>query len=250
MGKKIKEDLSVYILIDRSGSMGGARWEHAISSVNTYTNELKSNKKLKARVTVAAFDSQLSTAAASPSNNIHAGVFGTPLPSLPNFTVPSYTFPINNEVGRSTTSFDIIRDSVLVGPKYKNISNTELKPRGGTPLYDATGMLLNLADKNNNEKTVIIIVTDGEENQSTNYNLNTIRDRIATCQHRGWEVIFMGAEFNADTIARSYGLSEGKVINPSLRNMNETMSFYATASANYVGGREIDTMAVKKGFER
>lgn len=142
-------------------------------------------------------------------------------------------------------SFDIIRDSVTLS-KFKDLSPTETSPRGGTPLYDSTAKLINLAEAVGNEKTVIIIMTDGEENSSKAYTLQAIRDRIVTCKARNWEVLFLGAEFNADNIATQYGLSKGKVINTTLENTSRSMDFYAKASASYADfGTAVDTMAVK-----
>ena len=71
------------------------------------------------------------------------------------------------------------------------------------------------------------------------------------CQSRGWEVIFLGANFNADTQARSFGISANKVINSSLRNMDNTMKFYAGATASYASNKgEIDTMAVRDSLSK
>ena len=224
--------LSAYILLDRSGSISGSRWEGAIGAINTYVHGLRT-AGTDAEITLATFDSN------GPSNwggQVRLG--GAQMARAFNAEVVD------------PNSFDVIRDKVSI-KKFKDVGINETSPRGGTPLYDSTAKLLNLADKNNNEKTVIIIMTDGEENSSKTYNLASIRDRIATCQARGWEVLFLGAEFNADTVAQNYGLSAGKVINTSLRNMDATMNFYATASADYtVSGKAVDTRAVKASLAK
>jgi len=38
--------LSAYILLDRSSSMAGARWENAIGSINQYVKSLKEERFL------------------------------------------------------------------------------------------------------------------------------------------------------------------------------------------------------------
>jgi von Willebrand factor type A domain len=224
-----KNNLAVYILLDRSASMAGERWETAIGSINEYVTTLK-NEKTKANITVATFDSsnvghQTYARPANWSNNSLRGIGS----SDPN-------------------SFDLLRNDVAIS-KFALLSPQDSSPRGGTPLYDSTAKLLNLAEKNNAEKTVIIIMTDGEENSSRTYTLSAIKDRIATCQHRGWEVIFLGAEFNADHTASTYGLSSTKVINSSTRNMKDSMAFYASATTAYgTNATAFDTSSVKEKF--
>jgi uncharacterized protein YegL len=220
--------LSAFILLDRSSSMSGARWENAIASINKYVDTLKTDK-VDADITLAAFD-----------------YHGTPQPNYAGIQVGGLQMrPIEPFAQQDGFSFTVLRDKANI-KKFKTLQPGEVAPRGSTPLYDATARLINMADSANNEKTVIIIMTDGEENCSRQYNLSSIRDRIATCQKRGWEVLFLGAEFNADHIASSYGLAAGKVINTSLRNMDASMSFMAASSTNYTRtGEAIDTLSVK-----
>lgn len=221
--------LSAYILLDRSASMAGAKWESAIGSINSYIDTLK-KEGVEAEVTIAAFDSAYERTEGPSQVN----------PNLINWN-NAYATPRSQIVAQ----FDVIRDKKSL-KSIKKLAVDELSPRGGTPLYDATAKMLNLADENNNEKTVIIIMTDGEENESKTYNITSIKDRISTCTHRGWEVIFLGAEFNATRQAMSYGLETTKVFNSTVNNMDATMRSYASASASYVTtGKAIDTSEMK-----
>lgn len=226
--------LSAFILLDRSSSMAGARWENAIGAINKYVDTLKTDE-VDADITLAAFDYN------SISSWTHLGIQPGGLQMR----------PLEPVVGvQDGFSFTVLRDKVNL-KKFKKLKADEVHPRGSTPLYDATARLIDMADSKNNDKTVIIIMTDGEENCSRRYNLSSIRDRIATCQKRGWEVLFLGAEFNADHIASSYGLAAGKVINTSLRNMDASMQYMAMSSANYTkSGEAIDTMSVKEKMSR
>lgn len=221
--------LSAYILLDRSGSMQGSKWESAIGSINSYVDTLK-KEGIEAEVTIAAFDSAYEH---------------TELP-IPNFLGKQRVWNVNNTIPVRTRSsvvpqFDILRNKKSL-KSFKKLSSTEITPRGGTPLYDATARMLNLADENNNEKTVIIIMTDGEENESKVYNIESIKDRISTCTHRGWEVVFLGAEFDAKQHAVNYGLGSNKVMRSSTDTMSADMTRYGTASANYMkSGEAFDT---------
>jgi hypothetical protein len=194
----------------------GSRWETSIAGINTYVAGLPAD----AIVTVAVFDT--------------AG-------ALSGFAQPFPGTLLTSQTGRrSTTAFEVVRESVAAG-SFVAIGYEEVKPRGGTPLYDATAKLLNIADAAAPKKAVIMIVTDGEENESKVYNLESIKDRIATCKGRGWEVVFLGAEFNADNVARSYGLTGDKVINTTLRNMDTSMSYFSANATAYASGKSINT---------
>lgn len=219
-----KSKLSVYILLDRSSSMAGPKWESAIGSINSYVKTLQ-DEKIDAEITVAAFDSP------AYSYGIKSNVFQVR----------------NNPSSSSNISFDVLRNEVNI-KNYSHIRHNEISPRGSTPLYDATAQLLNMADKKNNKKTIILIMTDGEENASHVYNIQSIKDRVATCTNRGWEVVFLGAEFNADNIARDYGLSLTKTVNSNINNLDYTMRSYGLASAHYAAGAisGIDTTSMRQ----
>jgi len=206
-----KSKLSTYILLDRSGSMSGSKWEHAIGSINSYVAELTTGDEIIGDVTVAAFDGH------------HINPFNT------NINL------------KSNVSFDILRENQILS-KFKPIEINETSPRGSTPLYDATAQLINMVETDNSEKAIIIIMTDGEENASTSYSLNAIRDRIKSCTNRGWEVVFLGSEFNADTVAQNFGLGLNKVVNNAAHETGATMDFYSTAARSYAStGAAIDT---------
>lgn len=120
--------------------------------------------------------------------------------------------------------FDILRDSVA-SKDWKLVTSAEASPRGGTPLYDAMMRIIAMAEKSNNNKTVIVVMTDGESNgiqEASKNDANAARDR---CEKRGWAVVFLGADFNAFEEAGKVGVG----VNRSL-NMSE--GFYVTSMKN------------------
>lgn len=217
-----KTKLSTYILLDRSCSMAGSKWENAIGAINSYVTELKKDSDITGEVTIAAFDS-----------NNHSWI---------NAQVSS--LETNN------VRFELLRNKQALS-KFKQLAIDEVTPYGGTPLYDATALLLNMAELKPNEKTIILIMTDGEENQSKTYNLKSIKDRLACCTNRGWEVVFLGAEFNVDNLAANLGFDTKKFVS-GVRSVNlgETMQMYASGAAMYAKtGAALDTTAMKAKFE-
>lgn len=76
-----------------------------------------------------------------------------------------------------------------------------LEPRGGTALYDAVGLSINgfgaaltaLPEHARPSVVQVIIVTDGFENSSHEYRLDTVRALIKQQTEKyGWEFVFLG----------------------------------------------------------
>ena len=207
------------MLLDRSASMSGGKWKNAIESINAYVNTLLEQKTL-ARITIAAFDNP------STRHRYSNAVF--PVVGGASITLTTTTENVSNG-----NAFDVMRNDVPL-TQWKALSETELSPRGNTPLYDSTATLLNLAEQKNADKTVILIMTDGEENYSTVYTLPAIKDRIKNATSKGWEVVFLGAEFNVETQARSYGLDGTKFFsNKASAELRNDITGFATATASY-----------------
>lgn len=128
--------------------------------------------------------------------------------------------------------YDVVRNTTVKG--FKDITVTEVKPSGGTPLFDSMAKLLDHAFTESPEQAYIVVVTDGEENTSRQYNKDVIKEKLARAEDRNWEVIFMGVEFaNVEAQATSLGLGAAKVYNVSAINLNKEMAFMACNSTQY-----------------
>lgn len=130
------------------------------------------------------------------------------------------------------SQFDIIRDAVDFD-KCKLISPSEASPRGGTPLYDALAKIVEQANMAGVKKTVIVVMTDGQENASREMSRDKALAKIAACKKKGWEVIFLGADFDAVTQASTVGLSMSKAINITAGNYDDTMYSLADKTMCY-----------------
>jgi uncharacterized protein YegL len=75
-----------------------------------------------------------------------------------------------------------------------------LKPRGGTPLFDAIGLAIhdleNIIETSDDNK-VLVIVTDGLENASKEYTFENISSKIKEKEEAGWLIIYLGADHDA-----------------------------------------------------
>lgn len=133
--------------------------------------------------------------------------------------------------------FKVIRDRIT--PRtWKRVTNEDATPRGGTPLNDATGKLLDLAEKGapngeQYEKVAIIIMTDGQENSSSEYTVAKIKDRLDRVRAKNWQVIFLGANFDNAQQAAGYGNARGMTVSSSSANLGGTLRASASKRATY-----------------
>jgi uncharacterized protein YegL len=162
--------VELVVIIDKSGSMGGIR-NDAIGGFNAF---LSDQKKLpgEAKMTLVMFDDGYYL--------VHDGV---DLKDVPDLDTKGY------------------------------------QPSGSTALLDAIGKTVDKVDKRNatrkaaNEEiprmTIMAILTDGEENASTEYRRDQIKTLLTEKQEKeNWKIIYLGANVDAFAEARSMGISQ------------------------------------------
>lgn len=170
--------MDTYILLDRTGSMN-LLWDEAVSAVNAYVGEL-GKAKGKHNITLAVFD-----------------LWGC------------------NGGGSAKLQFDVLRDSVPIS-KWEELKKDEVSPRGMTPLFDAMAKIISMAEEANKtgkKKTAIVVMTDGEENASTEVNKDTAKAALDRVQAKKWQVNFLGANFDGFNQATGLGVSRDQAMN-------------------------------------
>lgn len=84
---------------------------------------------------------------------------------------------------------------------------------GGTPLYDAIGIVCNgITD---GVKTLVVILTDGQENSSVEYKIADVQALIRDREAKDWTFVFLAADiskFNADSMSGKMGMSVNNVM--------------------------------------
>lgn len=70
-------------------------------------------------------------------------------------------------------------------------------PRGRTALFDAIGKTIKTIKKKKNETIIIVVLTDGEENDSKEFTSKRISNMISKKKDKGWEFIYLGANQDA-----------------------------------------------------
>jgi ADP-heptose:LPS heptosyltransferase len=128
--------------------------------------------------------------------------------------------------------FKILRDAVSPAD-WKDVTGADASPRGMTPLNDATAKLVNLAKGVSADNTAIIIMTDGAENASREITVAQAKALLEDCRTKGWQVIFLGANFDNATQAQHYGNLAQNTVSSSKRNLGATMTATASMRASY-----------------
>lgn len=122
--------------------------------------------------------------------------------------------------------FQIIRDRIIPST-WMPVAINEAPPRGMTPLNDATGKIVALANAGNYDKVAIIIMTDGQENSSQELTVEAAKKLLDDCRAKNWQVIFLGANFDNAQQATSYGAVKSAHIQSSANNLGSTMTYMA-----------------------
>ena len=141
------------------------------------------------------------------------------------------------EQGFSAQSVRHVHNNVHI-EDVQGLSTSNYQPNGGTNLYDAIGIsiahvsmqLANLAIK---PAVLMVIVTDGEENASKEYKLNTVKAMIASKQAEGWTFVYLGANQDAWQVGSQFGLSRGQTMSYNVAQMSSTMNTLSASTSAY-----------------
>jgi hypothetical protein len=137
---------------------------------------------------------------------------------------------------------------------YENIDINEVQelgrhnyqPAGGTNLLDAIGetiesidVILDNTKKKQRPSVLVVIMTDGEENQSRKFNNETIKEMISSREASDWGFVFLGANIDAFSVSSSLGLSASSTMAYSTTNMAATMSAVSDSTTRYRHARSM-----------
>ena len=81
-------------------------------------------------------------------------------------------------------------------------------------------------------KTVFVITTDGMENSSRRYSYEKVQKMVKRQQERyGWEFLFLGANMDAISAARSFGIREDRAVRYKCDSVGTSKNFSAVSDA-------------------
>ena len=107
----------------------------------------------------------------------------------------------------TTILFDDKRKSI---DEVKELTDKEYWVRGCTALLDAIGKTINTLDKEIDNKVLFVIMTDGLENSSREFTKEQISNLI---NNHSWEFIYIGADIDSYSEARSIGIRKSRTAN-------------------------------------
>lgn len=183
----------IYVLLDRSGSMSSIA-NDVIGGYNTFIHQQRKEGS-DVRVTLVQFDTE---------NRQDIIASGVPIDEMVDLTSSTYV------------------------------------PRGGTPLLDATGLLIARARTNQElraqnslpaEDIVFVTITDGEENESSEYTLAKVKKLISECEKQGWTFVFLSAALDAYGDASGMGMKQGNIQAFSASGDGANLAFSSLSSS-------------------
>lgn len=193
----MKNDLTqIAVVLDRSGSMSSVR-EATIEAFNEFVNGQKAVPG-DANIMLVQFDSE----------GPHDVVFDKPIAEVPKLTLDTFV------------------------------------PRAMTPLHDAMGWTITevgkklsaIPESDRPGKVVFVVLTDGQENHSKEFNQKSVAEMVRLQQEKyRWTFIFIGANQDAVLTARGFGISQDTALSynsnkQSIRSVSASLG-HATTSA-------------------
>jgi Mg-chelatase subunit ChlD len=142
------------------------------------------------------------------------------------------------------------RPELVIDQADPNVIETiDYVPSGMTALYDAIGKgmegLSNVEYAKQRHqldiRVIFTIFTDGQENRSTNYSKEAIRELIEYRKKQGWLFTYIGTE-GLDKEAQSIGIKSTLTYSPTPGGVKRAMSTLRTAHNNHI-------KEVRKGIE-
>ena len=135
----------------------------------------------------------------------------------------------------STMDYTILRQGVTA-KTMKPLDPKEATPRGWTPLFDAIGRLATQIAEDMPERATIIVVTDGIENGSRELNKDGAKSVLDMFRAKGYDVVFMGADFDAYGQSGSMGIGVGATINATKGGLRGATEALSARTVMYAGG--------------
>lgn len=135
-----------------------------------------------------------------------------------------------------TQGIDMVHEAIDI----QDVPPLVLEPRGSTPLLDALGITIvkvgerfnNMADDKRPGKVVFIIITDGEENSSKEYTLDTIKKMVERqSEEFDWQFVYLGANVDAFENATSMGMHGGAALDYKANTKGVHSNFAAVSSS-------------------
>jgi len=131
----------------------------------------------------------------------------------------------------------------------KELTEKEYWVRGSTALLDAIGKTINTLDKEIDNKTLVVIMTDGYENASKEYTKQQIKNLIT---NHSWEFIYIGADIDSYGEAATFGFKKSRIANymKSKQGVDDVYSSITCAMDTMRENNNLDDVNWKESLEK
>jgi len=126
------------------------------------------------------------------------------------------------------TNYKVVCDGVNIEDA-ESLTEKTYQPSGLTALLDAVGKTIDSvgerlsSSSDKPDKVIVAILTDGEENASTEYKLETIKSKIEHQQNNyAWEFIYLGANQDSFLEAGKLGIKRSNTFNYNVDDIADT----------------------------
>ena len=147
-------------------------------------------------------------------------------------------------------SIDVIRDRAAAG-SCAELDVSEYQPRSMTPLLDAVAYGAGVLDKRkeDGERCILAVMTDGLENASREHTKESIKALLDRKQkEEGWLVLYLGADHDAWSQAHGLGLHAGNVAAFDKAALMASMSSVGSRVKRYAMATNAANEAESGGF--
>ena len=122
----------------------------------------------------------------------------------------------------SIDPFEVVEDFSDI-KKVKLLNDSSFKPRDYTPLLDSIARGINhteakineMRKKDRPEVVIVTILTDGQENASTEFKREDVKELIERKNKDGWKFIFLSAELESIKDAGYFGIPKCNTVSYS-----------------------------------
>lgn len=125
------------------------------------------------------------------------------------------------------------------------LSYETYQPSGGTPLYDSAARLIRETEDAAKPiqpapEVLFVIMTDGEENSSREFNRQRLFELIQGKERQGWTFVYLGANQDAWAVGESIGVRSGSAMtySSSVPGTGQMFGMMAQATDRHLSRRK------------
>lgn len=152
-------------------------------------------------------------------------------------TVVNFSSPIGE-----TDRVRFVERNTRVADTYE-LTESTYRPRGNTPLLDAVGSTIRAIETENVDRFLVVVVTDGLENDSRDFSRESVRSIIRSKEDSGrWTFTYLGVGVDAWAGAQFLGYrNRGNVASVTRENLPYGLGQFRASTVSYLASASPST---------